>query len=447
MLWFRKFITFILLATGIALQFLQFPVSLAGERIKKMLILEIENTPYTRLSAAKRFGADFIELSYERLSHQPEVREVFLGLMDRSGGGCVSSSQWASFLSTFQRTEAVGTGIVFSFNEGIYRINSVERLLTQDVADTTCLEVSFLARYIDSKQDDVPQLSEKDFMDYPGIKVELEGLLKGTVPNEKILNITPKLWKGFAQKFLDQDSFRPAFTYNSKLFISGTIDQPVPWTLKIPWLKRFCQILGAMAILLGIAVGISAHRLAGRRQGIPVASVWLSVLCDTILLSGSVFFFALFIDSFWIKVLGQPSLLGIVPDWPSQQMITGLHFVSIPAVFIALPLLSLWFTSLSAQRIHIDEKGITSFGALGSRRMEWTELKDISVEEQQNPFAFTVVDFRSLQRVLSLKGVDKEIIINQPSSSQRKVLIIHFFKKYAPQGVSQSQIIKELDKW
>ena len=77
MLWFRKFITFILLATGIALQFLQFPVSLAGERIKKMLILEIENTPYTRLSAAKRFGADFIELSYERLSHQPEVREVF----------------------------------------------------------------------------------------------------------------------------------------------------------------------------------------------------------------------------------------------------------------------------------------------------------------------------------------------------------------------------------
>lgn len=201
-----------------------------------------------------------------------------------------------------------------------------------------------------------------------------QGLLKGTVPNEKILNITPKQWKGFAQRFLDQDSFRPAFTYNSKLFISGTIDQPVPWTLETPWLKRFCQILGAMAILLGIAVGISAHRLAGRRQGIPVASVWLNVLCDTILLSGSVFFFALFIDSFWIKVLGQPSLLGIVPDWPSQQMITGLHFVSIPAVFIALPLLSLWFTSLSAQRIHIDEKGITSFGALGSRRMEWTEL-------------------------------------------------------------------------
>lgn len=310
---------------------------------------QIENTPYTSVSAAKRFGEKFVELSYENLSKQPEVREAILGLMDRSGGRCVPSYEWISFLSAFQLTEVGGTGIVYAFSEGIYRINSVKQLLTQENVETTCFEVTFLARYIESIQDNIPQLSEKKFIDYPDLKVELQRLFEGIIPNEKIVKITPKQWQHFTHRFLDQETFRPAFIYKSRLFTSGTINQPESWTLETPWLKMVCQILGAIAILLGIVAGISVHRLTGGRQGIPIASVWLSVFCDIILLSGSIFFFALVIDSFWIGILGQPSMLGIVPDWPSQHMITGLHFVSIPAVFIALPLLSLWFISLSNQ--------------------------------------------------------------------------------------------------
>ena len=291
----------------------------------------------------------------------------------------------------------------------------------------------------------VVELSDKDFMDFPGLKAELQRLLKGPIPNEEIINVTQKRWLRFQHRVLDQDEFRPSFIYNGKLFISGVTDQLVSWTLETPWLWLACKILGAVAILIGILIGFSGNRLIGRMQGIPVAATWLSVFCNTILLAGAIFSFMLIIDAFWIGVLGQPSLLDLDPEWPGQQTITGLHFVSIPASLIVLPLLSLWFTSLAGQRILVDEKGITSFGSLGSIHIEWSKLKGIKVEEQRNPFSFTAFDFQSLQRILSLESDDIAITINQPSSRRRKRIIIHNIKQYAPQ--EKCGIIKDLDKW
>jgi len=52
--------------------------------------------------------------------------------------------------------------------------------------------------------------------------------------------------------------------------------------------------------------------------------------------------------------------------------------------------------------------------------LAWQDLTDVRLREQKNPFAATVFDFRSLQRVLDLEGTDHALTINEPGSRRRK---------------------------
>ena len=61
---------------------------------------------------------------------------------------------------------------------------------------------------------------------------------------------------------------------------------------------------------------IGSYRQSARRPGIPVAPVGMTVFCDLIMLAGGTFFVALAIDTMWVGWLGQPSLVGLEPDWP-----------------------------------------------------------------------------------------------------------------------------------
>jgi hypothetical protein len=95
-------------------------------------------------------------------------------------------------------------------------------------------------------------------------------------------------------------------------------------------------------------------------------------------------------------------------------------------------LLTLWFVSLSAQRVWADERGVTSYGAIGSSTITWDEILKVELREQRNPFAFTVTDFRKLQTVLDLEGDDVALTINEPSSGKRKRQILDLLLEHAP---------------
>ena len=102
-------------------------------------------------------------------------------------------------------------------------------------------------------------------------------------------------------------------------------------------------------------------------------------------------------------------------------------------------------TSLTAQRIRVDEAGVTSHGAIGSCSLPWSELKGVQVREQRNPFAFTVTDFRSLQRVVDLEGDGWSLTINEPSSRARKQAIVEALRTHVP-GSQRAQL-EGLDGW
>ena len=121
--------------------------------------------------------------------------------------------------------------------------------------------------------------------------------------------------------------------------------------------------------------------------------------------------------------------------------------MSLPVILVALPLLTLWFTSLSAQRIQVDAERVTSHGALGSISIPWQDLERIHLREQRNPFSFTVIDFRSLQRVLELEGAEVSVTINEPGSRARKQKIRAALREYIPEAKRNLLDALEQEEW
>jgi len=440
MIWFRKYAALLLLCVGGALTFLPFPTDLAGERTQEVVQLRVQPAPFTEESVRARFGDSFIQLSYEGMAEFPDVREAVLGLMDRSGSRCVSPDEWHALLADRSVTDP--EGVAYAFRDGLYQIASVEGGDYGPEDNLVCFEAMFLGAYDNLSWSPMARLEASDLDGYPDVKAELERLASGPIPAEGGRDISPRRWRRFQHRELDDRGYWPYFVALDRLFSGVVEDETVPWSLQTPWLRQAAGAVGGVAMLLGLLMLVASYRAVAARPGIPISSAWFGVFCDVISLVGSSIFTVLAIDTLWVGPLGQSSLLGLNPDWPSTQPITGLHFISVPVFFVVIPLLTLWFTSLSAQRIQVDGERVTSHGALGSRSIPWEGLERVHLREQRNPFAFSVGDSRSLQTALELEGADHSITINEPGSGKRKMQILDALIRHVPDA--KKDLIKSL---
>jgi hypothetical protein len=433
-----------LLGGGASLVFLPWPSQLIGERVEEVVRLEVGPAPFTLESARDLFGDTFIELSYEGMERFPEVREAILGVMGQSSSSrCVPSAEWQAML--IERSIVDPDGVVFAFRDGLYQIMSAEAEDFGPEGELVCFETTMLGMYDNHDWSPMARLEAGDLDSYPELKTELERLAAGPVPAEASPQISPRQWRRFLHREVDRRGYRPYFVALDRLFSGWTTDEEVSWTLQTPWIRPVAGAFGGIAVFLGLYLGIASHRSISARPGIPVASPWLTVFCDVISLIGASIFTVLAIDTLWVGPIGQPSLIGLHPEWPITEPITGLHFISVPIVLVVLPLLTLWFTSLSAQRIQVDAERVTSHGALGSISIAWQDLERVRLREQKNPFAFTVVDFRSLQKVVDLEGGEHSVTINEPGSRKRKKEILDALRLNAPE--KKMHLIEELEEW
>ncbi len=437
MIWFRKFAAIYLLSIGAALVFLPLPGHLAGERTQEAVRLEVRSAPFTEESARARFGGSFIELSYEGMAEFPEVREAILGLMDESGSRCVPSGEWQALL--VDRSIADPVGMVYAFRDSLYRISSIETKDFGPEGELVCFEVTMLGAYDNLKWSPMSRIETGDLDGYPELKVELERLAAGPIPADVRGAISPRQWLRFQRHELDGRNF----IVFDRLFLGTVEDDVVPWSLQTPWLGKTGRVIGAAAIFLGILMGFASYRTNSARPGIPISSPWFTVFCDVISLIGGSIFAVLAIDTLWVGPIGQSSLVGLYPEWPSTYPITGIHFISVPVFLVVLPLLTLWFTSLSAQRIQVDGERVTSHGAFGPMSIRWQDLKHVRLRKQRNPFSFSVTDFRILQKVLELEGKELSITINEPGSRKRKRDILDVLRRYAPE--TQKSLFKVME--
>ncbi len=432
MLWFRKFAAILLLSVGASLAFLPWPAQLEGERTQELVWLIIQPAPFTADGARDQFGDSFIELSYEGMAEVPEVREAVLGLMGQSSSRCVPQGEWQVLLA--EHSIADPEGLAYAFRDGLYRISGVEAKDFGAEGISVCFDQTMLGAYDNLDWNPMIRVQAGDLRSYPELGAEIERLANGPIPNDSTGAVKPRQWRRFHRRVLADRDYRPCFVVFDKLYSGGVVDGLAPWKLQTTWLRPTAGGLGAVAGFFGLVMLVASYRPTAARPGIPIASPWFAVFCDAIGLIGGLIFTALAIDTLWVGPFGQTSLLGLHPEWPSSQPITGLHFVSVPTFVVVLPILTLWFTSLSAQRIEVNAERITSHGALGSTSISWQDLKRAGLREQKNPFAFTVQDSRNLQQVLDLEGAEHSVTINEPGSRKRKSKIMAALREHAPQA-------------
>jgi hypothetical protein len=431
MLWIRKMVSFLVLALAVSMFFLPFPDSLAGERPTQLVVLVIDGSPLDAGDVEARFGAKPLALRYESLEATPEFLDAVLGMMGTSGGRCVPAGEWSAVVGT-------PTGdVVYTFRDGVYRISNAE-----SVSEQVCFDVEHVATYDNPEWSNLPRLGPEALQRHPDVLDRIEALQRGPLPVRADTDITGRAWRRFLEHELPDAYLSADFVFEDLLVRGFVEDRAEPWTVGLPWLPMALRILGGILALAGLCILISTHRATASRPGIPVAAPWFGLFTDVVGIIWATVFVALMVDTFWVAPMGQSSLLGLHPEWPSEQPITGMHFVSIPAMLLAFPIMTLFFTSLSAQRIHVDDTGITSFGALGRTALGWDQLTAARFSEQRNPASFTVVDFRKLQTVLELEGDDESIVINQPSSRSRKDRILSALLEHAPD--TKRQLIEDL---
>jgi hypothetical protein len=421
MLWLRKMASLLLLSSAASFLLLPFPASLSGERPTRRVVLVIDASPLDAAGVEAHYGMRPLDLRYETLEATPEFLDAVLSMMGSSGGRCVATDEWSAVVGT--RTDDV----VYTFRDGVYRISNAASDREQ-----VCFDVEHVATYDNPEWNTYPRLGLEALRRHPDVLGHIETLHRDPLPIRADTDITGRAWRRFLEEELPDAYLSAEFVFGDRLVHGFFEDQAEPWTLNLPWLPTALRILGGILAVAGLCLLASTHRATASRPGIPIAAPWFGFFVDIVGLVWATIFVALVIDTLWVAPMGQPSLLGLHPEWPSEQAVTGLHFVSLPAMVLAFPIMTLFFTSLAAQRIHVDGSGITSFGALGRTTIPWTDLKFARFAEQRNPGSFTVVDFRKLQTVLELESDGAIIVVNQPSSRDRRGRILSSLLEHAP---------------
>jgi hypothetical protein len=334
-------------------------------------------------------------------------------------------------------------GLVYAFRDDLHRITNVEAEQDDD-GEYVCFEATWLGAYDNREYNPMTWLDAEDLQAYPELRAQLERMAAGPFPGEERAGIGVREWRRFHSRELDDFEYRPPFVVFDRLFYGSVDTELVPWSLETPWLRAAAGAVGGVALLCGFVLLVQSYRGAGKRRGIPIAPGWLVVFTDLISLAAAVFCVGVTIDAIWVGPLKQSSLVGLEPEYLATTPITGLHFVSVLAVLIALPFFTLFVVSLTGQRVEVGAEGVTSHGAIGSTSISWQDIENISVREQRNPFAFTVVDFRKLQNVLDLEGENVILTINEPASRTRKRKIMDAMRLHAPE--SKRPLIDDIEE-
>lgn len=206
------------------------------------------------------------------------------------------------------------------------------------------------------------------------------------------------------------------------------------------WAELFSSVGLAAAFIVGCGFAATGMIMwiawtgwAGRPKGLAIAGPGFRMFVNGVLLLAGMWAGTLAMDAAWVGAFKQQSLLGLQPEYPGASGITALHFVSIPAMLVAWPLMSLYFTSLSGQVVEVTRAGVLLHGVIATSRLSWHELEDVRIREQRNPVGTTVADFRPLEKTLELEGDGVTLTIHQPTTQKRKRAILSALTTLAPE--------------
>ena len=185
------------------------------------------------------------------------------------------------------------------------------------------------------------------------------------------------------------------------------------------------RILGAVALILGLIAGRGLYRQA-LTPGISVCSPTTILAMDAI--------FVVFLGLCWVPIVDflLMRILGSEPIVDEAQF----YLMSVVCAILVTPILGMYITALSVQRVIVDANGIRVRSNLSDESFPWDKLTEIRTSDFYVPVGRVGMLLpRRAARVLRLEGDGGSATILEPSTKSGKHRIITAMLQHAPEAL------------
>ena len=214
---------------------------------------------------------------------------------------------------------------------------------------------------------------------------------------------------------------RTLMVYGSSLGIAFGL---IPVLSNKPQLQPYGMALAGLLIISALYTARKLYRSTSRGEDICVGSIAMLLFCDMIAIASTAFLFTVGLDALWILLSGHKTLLGLEPDWIGGTRITGLHFVTLPGLLIAVPFFTFFTTAKFDQKLTFTDEGLGSTGVFRGKVLLWQDIHDLKVVEAHSVAQLAAHDYKTLEKNLQLETQYSNLTIHQPTSKRKKAAIL-----------------------
>ena len=200
--------------------------------------------------------------------------------------------------------------------------------------------------------------------------------------------------------------------------------------------SRWVRQLGAVALALGFLAAAGLY-LPARRGWISIASWRIALLYDVIGI-------AVLTPFAWPALdLLIAHFCAVEPDVLDDFM----RFMGVFMLAVGVPVLSLFTTAVSTQRLRIDAAGIAKCGMIGQTSFTWEQVDDLQPGELSAPIERGGIWApKQVMRTLTIEGKEDSITIIEPPSRSTRRRLVDQLQQHAPERL-QEQVQSLAGQW
>jgi len=404
--WFRRVLSLMLIALGIALIAFKYNNQQSGYTEKEVVYLQIENYLHPDNIKKDFPGSEPVELIGPEMN-QEDFPCIWWAIADMDENWTTDTcevAEWEKLKTAFSEKAQITDLIVFH--------DAIIRAKTQNE------KVVFT--YIGEFNPYIKDISANELAKFPEIKEAIDEL-DPTGINRKIISVNE--WGKFANRLLDTYNDGQRFRFNGKVFGPEFGSDITEISGEVTNLSAVLRVFGVVLLLLGLAL---VRTLYYRKKGIMVNPQKLAVLYDFITLLFAV-------PSAWIVTyVLLKKLLFIDPFYEEQEM----NFMGIFFFLFGIPFVAIFTSRFTSQSVLFSTEGMLVDSLSHKDFINWDKIRSVTFSNEYVLVGRvgTVIP-RKLQKNLKIEGEDDNILlINEPQLKSVKRKIVDGFKKFSPTG-------------
>lgn len=405
--WFRRVISLMLIALGIALIAFRYNNQQSGYKEKEVVYLQIENYLHPDKIKKDYPLSEPVELIGPEMNQEdfPCIWWAIADLDESWTTDTCDIAEWEKLKTAFSEKAQITELIVFH--------DAIIRAKTQNE------KVVFT--YLGEFNPYIKDISTDDLAKFPEIQ---EAVKEPDSTGESAKMISEKEWRRFVQRHLDTYNDGQRFRTNGKVYGPEFGSDITEISGEVKNLSAGLRIIGVILLLLGLAL---VRTIYFRKKGIMVNPKKIAFLYDFITLLFAV------PSAYVLTTAALQKYFFIEPVFYEQEM----TFMGIFFFIFGIPFMAIFTSRLTSQSVAFSKRGILVDSLNRKDFITWENIQSVAFSNEYVLVGRvgTVIP-KKLQKSLKIEGEGETVLlINEPQLKSVKRKIVRGFQNTSPVDV------------